>query len=133
MKKRNRKGIIILSLVLLGGLFLYKPKKYQKVQIGNEIYKLEIADTNAKRAKGLMFRRNLKSDEGMLFIFPQEGRHSFWMYNTYILLDMIWLNNNWEIVHEEKGAPPCGETNPLKCLSYKPGSPAKYVIEIASD
>ena len=123
---------IVCFFTVLATLFLwYSKTKYKNLEIDGKVYNLEIADSIAKRAKGLMGRKKLGENEGMLFIFPNEAKHSFWMYKTLIPLKMIWLNSDWEIVHIEKNAPPCTEENPLKCPSYSPSKPAKYVIEIS--
>jgi len=86
----------------------------------------EVADSSQERAVGLMFREELGETEGMLFIFDSEATHSFWMKNTLIPLDLIWVNENMEIVHIEH-AVPC--TTP-SCPSYTPSRPAKYVVEV---
>jgi len=91
--------------------------------------KVEIADTQEKRALGLMYRTELAENKGMLFIFDKEDKHSFWMKNTYIPLDMIWINQNLEIVHIEN-ASPC---KTKVCPNYQPQKNALYVIEVNSD
>jgi uncharacterized membrane protein (UPF0127 family) len=132
MKKNTiRITLAIIFTAIFVGFFGWNGKtKYKTLEIDGKEYKLEIADTSAKRTKGLMEREKLAENEGMLFIFPQEARHSFWMYKTLIPLKMVWLDSNWEIVHVEENVPPCAEENPLKCLSYTSNKPAKYVIEI---
>lgn len=74
-----------------------------------------------------MERENLDSNRGMLFIFDQESKHYFWMKNTLIPLDIIWINSNKEVVYMEKNVPAC-QVDP--CLSYGPDKEAKYVLEI---
>ena len=74
-----------------------------------------------------MFRDNLEEDRGMLFVFEEEKEWSFWMKNTFIPLDIIWLNREGKVVHIAKNVQPCFEE---KCLSVNPLSPAKYVLEI---
>ena len=88
---------------------------------------VEIADTTEKQTKGLMNRENLDENRGMLFIFDNEGIYSFWMKNTLIPLDIIWLNENKEVVFIKNNAQPCEEEN---CPSIKPDKEAKYVLEI---
>lgn len=87
--------------------------------------KVEIADDNEEREKGLMFREKLNENEGMLFVFEDESYRAFWMKNTLIPLDMIFINGNFEIV-DIKNANPCREG---QCVLYKPSKPAKYVLE----
>jgi uncharacterized membrane protein (UPF0127 family) len=86
----------------------------------------ELAYTDETRMKGLMFRETLPEDGGMLFIFPYMDLHSFWMKNTLIGLDIIWLNDKKEIVYFTT-AQPCTED---PCASYGPMQKAKYVLEV---
>jgi uncharacterized membrane protein (UPF0127 family) len=89
-------GVCILSSVtifLLGG----DPKKTEKpipptsVQIGEQTYRLEIADTDIKREKGLGERDSLCADCGMLFPFERRGVYVFWMKGMRFPIDIIWL------------------------------------------
>jgi hypothetical protein len=88
----------------------------------------EIAAPEDVRARGLMFRDALPIDQGMLFVFEEEGVHAFWMKNTRIPLDMLWLDPGRRIVHIAKMVPPC-VADP--CPSYGPGLPALFVLELA--
>lgn len=85
---------------------------------------IEIADNDQKRARGLMYRNSIPSDGGMLFVFDTEQMQSFWMKNTYISLDMLFVNAEKEIVTIQPN------TTPLKEWSYPSSSPAMYVIEV---
>jgi uncharacterized membrane protein (UPF0127 family) len=70
---------------------------------------LEIANTPSEREKGLMFRKSMDEDRGMLFIFPVERQQSFWMKNTYIPLDMIFVSSQFEVVGIVENATPFSE------------------------
>lgn len=130
--------LLILSIVFFYFLFFIRTenKKFKEdsiqVTIAGKKINAEIANTNAKRAKGLMFREFLGEDEGMLFIFPTESMQVFWMANTKIPLDIIWINKNNKIVHLSKNTPPCTQTGTIKslCSTYKPNEKAKYVLEV---
>jgi len=87
----------------------------------------ELAVTDAERARGLMFRERINPDQGMLFVFAEEGVHSFWMKNTKIELDMLWLDRDRRVIHIETDVPPCLED---PCPSYGPGRPALFVLEL---
>jgi len=87
---------------------------------------IQIADTDFDRQLGLMFRKSMSENQGMLFIFPQESIQSFWMRNTYISLDMIFLNADKKIITIHKN------TKTLSDQSYRSTGPAKYVIEVDS-
>lgn len=95
---------------------------------GEKIIKIsvEIADDNNEREKGLMFRERLDENSGMLFVFDDESYRSFWMKNTLIPLDIIFIGKNFEIV-DIKNAVPCRE---YPCALYKSSKPAKYVLEV---
>ena len=95
-----------------------------------ECFNIEIVSTNEDRMRGLMFREHLPENQGMLFVFEEPRIYSFWMKNTLIPLDMIWLNEELEVV-QIISAYPCGnikEDDP--CPSYNPGVEALYVLEI---
>jgi uncharacterized membrane protein (UPF0127 family) len=87
--------------------------------------KAEIADSPRERAQGLMYRYSLSEDEGMLFIFETEEKHAFWMKNTFIPLDMIWIDKNKKIV-DIKTTQPCQTNN---CETFIPSGKAIYVFE----
>jgi uncharacterized membrane protein (UPF0127 family) len=90
---------------------------------------VEISADEATRQQGLMFRESLAPGHGMLFLFPQNGVHSFWMKNTLIPLDMIWIDESRRVVHVEQNVPPC-RADP--CPSYGPGTPSRFVLEVAA-
>ncbi len=85
---------------------------------------IEIADTQEKRVRGLMYREHLGENQGMLFVFPQETYQAFWMKNTVIPLDMIFVNKNREIINIAKN------TTPFSEQTYPSEKPAIYVIEV---
>ena len=87
---------------------------------------IEIAATEGERALGLMYRKSLPEKSGMLFIFPDEAPRSFWMKNTYVPLDMIFLNAKMEVVSQVENATPLTES------PRESHVPAKYVLEVAA-
>ena len=89
-------------------------------------FSVELAVTPEELSKGLMFRDNLPEKHGMLFIFDDTAQRSFWMKNTLIPLDIIFLDGNFVVVNIEY-AVPC-RADP--CPSYVSEAPAKYVLEI---
>lgn len=91
-------------------------------------FTIEIAKTPEEKAKGLMFREELPVNYGMLFIFDDDAPRSFWMKNTLIPLDMIFIDSNLKVVEIKEHIPPCKKD---PCQSY-PSKPAKYVLEINS-
>jgi len=85
---------------------------------------LEIADNEYERELGLMNRNVMKENEGMLFIFSIQRQQSFWMRNTLISLDMIFVNDQKKIVTIHKN------TKILSDNSYPSSEPARYVVEV---
>ena len=100
--------------------------KINRVCIDDCFY-VELAETQEQRSKGLMHREVLDQDKGLLFIFDEEKEHSFWMKNTLIPLDIIWINEDKEIVDIKKDVQPCVQE---RCEIFKPSNKAKYVLEI---
>lgn len=137
---------VILSLLILGGFFMGckesdQPKETIKVTpiefkkegeayilkaSGDTLSKieLEIADDAYQRETGLMYRESMAMNRGMLFIFDTEEQLGFYMKNTYIPLDLIFLNKDLIIVNIQKNATP-------KSLETIPSNaPAQYVLEV---
>lgn len=85
---------------------------------------IEIAETDDERARGLMDRKSMADSLGMLFIFPAPEEQSFWMKNTYISLDIMYVDENMEIVSIQKYATPLSEES---LPSFKK---AQYVVEV---
>lgn len=84
----------------------------------------EIADSAGEIRLGLMYRKKLADDAGMLFVFSNEKPRSFWMKNTYVELDMIFADAQGEVVKIIRRAVP------LSTIGRKSGKPAKYVLEV---
>ena len=91
-------------------------------------YSLEVARTPQEQEQGLMFRESLPEKTGMLFPFTDKGVHHFWMKNTMIPLDMVWMDAEGKVIFVSANTPPC-KADP--CPSYGPDSPAASVLEIA--
>ena len=95
----------------------------------NASIRAEVADTARAREKGLMYRKSLGRDRGMIFYFDQPGHPAFYMYNTRIPLSVIFLNGSLEIVDLQDMAP-CMEENPSACPIYAPKAACSYAIEV---
>lgn len=103
-------------------------KKFIKIFFPNgKSITAELAVTDEERQLGLMYREEILADQGMLFIFEEEGRYSFWMKNMKFSLDILWLDKGKRIVHIERNVPPCKRE---PCPSYPPSIPAMYVLEL---
>ncbi len=116
--------IILFSI----SLFAYANTDAKKVCIKQVCVEAEIADSAPKQAKGLMHREGLSDKEGMLFIFDKEDIYTFWMKNMQFALDIIWINQNKEIVDINTNVLPCGAS----CENIIPREEAKYVLEVCA-
>lgn len=90
---------------------------------------VEVVADDELRAQGLMYRDHLAPDAGMLFFFPEDGEYPFWMKNTRIPLDMIWIDSSRRIVHITPDVQPCRVED---CPNYPPHAIARYVLEVAA-
>jgi uncharacterized membrane protein (UPF0127 family) len=120
-----------ISFVLFGLLVAagsVRPAGQQTVEIatktGVHVFAVEIADTDAERAKGLMYRKELPEGRGMLFDFHHEQDVSFWMQNTYIPLDMIFIRADGRILRIAEN------TEPLSTRLIPSGGPVRAVLEV---
>jgi uncharacterized membrane protein (UPF0127 family) len=92
------------------------------------VYRVELARTPDELAQGLMFRESLPEHTGMLFLFLDGGVHKFWMKNTMIPLDMVWMDPEGRVLFVSGETPPC-RAEP--CPTYGPDLPAASVLEMA--
>jgi len=92
------------------------------------VYTVEVARTPEDQAQGLMYRESLPPRAGMIFLFTDGGAHNFWMKNTMIPLDIIWIDAGGKVVFVSADTPPC-KSDP--CPNYGPKTPAPTVLEIA--
>jgi uncharacterized membrane protein (UPF0127 family) len=99
-----------------------------QVCLRDSCFDVELAITPSEQVKGLMFRYSLDTNAGMLFIYEDEQRRAFWMKNTYIPLDIIWLNRDREVVYIAKNVQPCRDAS--YCPIISPDVAAAYVLEI---
>ena len=89
-------------------------------------FSMEVAADNAQRQRGLMFRKSIGPQEGMIFVFPSDDDHSFWMKNTLTPLDMVFVSEDWRVVGVIEDVPPLSE------VSRSVGTPSRYVLEFAA-
>ena len=94
---------------------------------GGRVIAAEIADTLERIAYGYMFRPEVGEQDGMVFVFPEPGVHNFWMKNTLVPLDIIWMDQTRAIFHIQAATPPC-RADP--CPGYGPLHATSYVLEL---
>lgn len=126
-----KKILILLAVcaLLLSAFSLFTPKnKIKSIQVGNTVLdRIEIADTNAKRERGLSGRNSIEANYGMLFTFQTPAKYEFWMKDMNFAIDMIWLDADWKVVGLKKDAKP--ESYPE---AFGPEENSLYVLEVVS-
>jgi uncharacterized membrane protein (UPF0127 family) len=120
---------VLVVLVLLLSMrqtepFLSKTRGVFHTQNGLVEVDLEVTETPTEIEHGLMYRTALPPKTGMLFVFQDEAERAFWMRNTLVPLDMIFINSKGYIIHIEHSVPPQNDV-----LRKSKGS-ARYVIEV---
>jgi len=120
-----------LTFVFLGFFTIAAPVRAAGLQpleiasaTGVHAFAVEIADNDADRAKGLMYRKELPEGRGMLFDFQREQEVSFWMQNTYISLDMVFIRGDGRILRVVEN------TEPLSTRLIPSGGPVRGVLEV---
>lgn len=98
------------------------------VEIAGQRYAVELADDDAERARGLMFRDAMADDHGMLFIHDAQEPQAYWMKNTRIALDILYFDTDRRLVAQQRDVPPCSLGD--ACPSYPSNAPARYVLEL---
>ncbi len=117
--------ILSLTMIALSGCNADEPY----VLVKEQRFYVEIAANDASRSQGLMFRDELARNRGMLFIFPDQRMRAFWMRNTRIPLDIIYIDREFKVVSISANTPPCRSAS-NRCPSYPSAGPAQYVLEI---
>ena len=98
------------------------------VELAGQRYVVEVADDDAERARGLMFREELPADRGMLFLHEREEPQAYWMKNTKIPLDILYFDSQRRLVSQQRDVPPCSLGD--GCPPYPTTGPARYVLEL---
>ena len=101
----------------------------EQVCVGKACFSADVVRKDTDRAKGLMFRKGLAQDKGMLFVFENEDIYPFWMKNMTFPIDIIWISKDKRVVHIETNVPPCQQA---PCAVYTPSAKASYVLEVSA-
>jgi len=130
MSEMRRKNIFLATLfsVFLTSYFFYISSDgigaAKELTLGEHKILIREVFSDEDKAKGLSGVPNIKSNEGMLFVFDEPDYHSFWMKDMLFPIDIIWFDENKKVVHIEKNVSP--DTYPR---GFTPGFPAQYVLE----
>jgi uncharacterized membrane protein (UPF0127 family) len=134
-------GIAAVIIGVVGMLSIPKDVKLEQtefprglVKIDDVLLQVQIADTKPLQTRGLMFQEKLPYDQGMLFVFEDEGVRSMWMLNMQFALDVLWIDADGNVVHIEKDAQPCKSALETMTCTFKNGNEkhAKYVLEVTA-
>lgn len=116
---------IALSIILL---LIFSNVRYEvSLSINQNVFSVEVADTAYLLEKGLSGHPPLGPMEGMLFVFSSPDTYGIWMKDMLFAIDIIWIDENFKIVHIEKDVSP--DTYPKV---FYPTAPSKYVLEISA-
>ena len=133
-------GIATVIIGVVGLLSIPSDSKLEAVEFPKGTIKVDdvplqvqVADTEPRRIRGLMFQDQLPYDQGMIFVFDQPGLYSLWMLNMQFPLDMIWFDSQGNVVHLERDVPPCKTAfETMTCQSVIPEGQAMYILEVTS-
>lgn len=125
--RRQAARAVALSVVLAAGCVeapggpavILHPEGREPVRVA-----VEIADTPPARERGLMFRKELAPDAGMLFVFEEEREHAFWMKNTPLPLDIVFISGDGRIAGIARN------TTPYSLRMIRVGAPSRLVLEV---
>jgi len=129
----NQKIMIILAIVLFILIvvvmyFVFQKKTTEVIFIKKNLkVKAELAETLWEQSRGLMGRKNLDEFEGMLFVFIDEAPRSFWMKDTLIPLDLIFISRDKKITEIKHNFEPCLISD---CSIYRSQNKVRYVLEV---
>jgi uncharacterized protein len=119
-------AFVLFGLLIAAGPV--RPAELQTLEIasksGVHTFAVELVENDADRAKGLMYRKELPEGRGMLFDFHREQEVSFWMQNTYIPLDMLFIRADGRILRIAEN------TEPLSTRMVPSGGPVRAVLEV---
>lgn len=126
---------LIIGIVAVTVFYFFSPNPMREIEIrtADNSYHLlvEVADSPGEQTQGLMGRKELPDEEGMLFVYEEDTVPNFWMKNMEIPLDMVFIGADGVIRHIEANVPPCITTDD-NCIRYSSKEPVRSVLELAA-
>jgi len=115
---------ILIALVVSYAYSHFQPTT--EVRVGSGVFNVKLANTEPARLQGLSGKAKLEANEGLLMVYETDAQHGIWMKDMKIPIDIIWMNSDKKVIFiVTDAAPELGETK-----TYKPKSPARYVLEV---
>jgi len=126
--------VLLVFAMVVGWYFLARrtSSDVQTLIVNDKVFRIDIAETMADRARGLSGRDGLRDDEGMLFIFPIAGKYSFWMKDMLFPIDMVWIRDARIVGVTANVPPPESGTSMLRLENYPPPSAVDMVLEVVA-
>ena len=121
--------ILLLIIILVVSIFILQffIQPRDSLEINDMVFNIETFDINEEIRNGLSDRNEIKENQGALFVFNEPGFYSFYTKDMSFPIDIIWIDDNKEVVFIKKDFQPCIEEH---CLTIKPDKKSKYVLEI---
>lgn len=133
MKRKNLAAVVLILSFAVASLsyFSQQPSKANFVENGEKVasVSVEVADNESERRRGLMFRESLCESCGMLFVYDEADDRAFWMKNTLIPLDIIFISEDKQVLNVETAYPE-PNTSDSELTRYRSDGEAKYVLEV---
>lgn len=127
MNHRAASVSVVILMAMICSCVFGSSKLQDKVCFQNGCVDVKVALKDQDLMRGLQFKKSLPADRGMLFVFPETSLHRFWMKDTLIPLDMVWLDDNKTVIFMESHVLPCPKD---PCPVYGPLEPSRYVLEV---
>jgi uncharacterized membrane protein (UPF0127 family) len=124
--------IATFALSAISGLTLPAATSGGTVTAKGKSFLVEVAKSEAERARGLMYRSQFAKDRCMFFIYEEDGLHPIWMKNCLISLDVAWVAADGVVVEIQENVPPCSPLRGDDCPTYGGTKPARHFVEFAS-
>ncbi len=134
IKIMNKIFILILSGVFLiyAISFFNEDKRISFLEINGQTLRIEVADTDSERMKGLSGRENIGENEGLLFVFEKEGNYGFWMKDMNFPIDIAWINKDKKIINIEKNVSPDTYPKVFYGSDFIKNEKSLYVLETSA-